>query len=220
MDMKLWHLSLLLFIVAFATAVALFLISGPAQAQECPPPGGVCLTSEQRRSLIKAVEELRDIHASKADLKLLDPIVIIRDREGRVYVRGGCARPLRMRLKIGRHVDRDLAVTLPVRVWYEKDPPDPMFRLRLRAQAGFAIPALLDSLDESEGKISDGLDAGIGWDFFHLNVFNLSAYTGVKSVGVLIGADLTKNFGTSLGPALTYRGFDPNLLLGAYFSFN
>lgn len=205
------------------SAFVVLLAGETAVAQECvPPPGGICLTAEQRQKVRVALEELDDIHKSKAQLEFLDPVTIVRDWDGRVYVSGGEEKPLRLRLRIGKHVDRDLEAKVRTHVWYRDKPPDPMFRLRIRAQLGPMIPSLFDSFDEDgdEGKISDGFDAGVGWDFFHLGILNLSAYTGVRSAGALVGIDLTKNFGTSLGPVWTYRGFDPNLLLSAYFSFN
>lgn len=189
-----------------------------AQICECPPEGGICLTKEQRAQVTAAIEELDDIKNSKAEVEILEPIIIIRDWEDRVYINGGEKKPIKLKLRIGKTINRDMEMTLPIQVGYREEPPDPMFRLRIRAQAGFLIPTIFES--PIKEHILDGMDAGIGWDFFHLDLVNLSVYTGIRSVGGGLGLDLTKNFGPYLGYSLVYDGLKSNALAGIYFSFN
>jgi hypothetical protein len=197
------------------------LLSGTALAQECPPSavpeGGVCLTKEGKDKVVAAVKELEGIHSAKAELKFKDEIVIIRDWDDRVYVNGGEKKPVRATLTLGDSVSRDMEVTLPVRISYREKPPDPLFRLRIRAQAGILAPELVKSIG---GDPNPFWDAGIGWDFLHLGPANLAAYTGIRSAGGGFGLDLTKNFGPYAGYSFTYSGFRSSLLLGGYFSFN
>lgn len=201
-----------------ASILALVLSSGAASADECvPPPGGKCLTKEQLDQVKEALRELKSIHEAPAALELTEPIIIVHDWEGRVYVNGGDAKPLKMKLKLGDTIDRDLAATLPTQVYYRPKPPDPMFRLRIRAQAGLLVPQLVNSID---GTAQRFWDAGIGWDFFHYDALNVSLYTGVNSSGGGIGYDITKNFGPYVGYSLVYDGFKSSVLTGIYFSFN
>jgi len=200
----------------------------------CPPEvtesGGTCLTKEQREKIVEALKELDDIHRSKAELEFPEPIVIVRDWEDRVYVNGGERKPVKVKLRIGGHVDRDLEARLPVRVFYREKPPDPWFRLRIRAQFGILVPQLVrsvrnaasDASPERDGGLEEFWDAGIGWDFFHVPDWglNLAAYTGIRSLGGGLGMDLTKNFGLYAGYGVTYDGWDHSLLTSAYFAFN
>lgn len=195
------------------------LISSVALAQDppCIPCDGKCLTSEQVKKLQDALDELDDIHKSPAIGEFQDPIVIIRDWDGRIYVDGGSERPLRLKIRIGKHVDRDMEVQLNSRVWYRSEPEPPMFRLRIRAQVGILIPEIAKTISGEEEAFWDG---GVGWDFFHLDIFNLAAFTGIRSAGIGPGIDLTKNFGVYAGYSFVYDGMKSSILTTAYFSFN
>jgi hypothetical protein len=191
------------------------LAQDPTPPAPVPAPGGVCLTADEKQKVITAVQELKKIKDSPAILKIQDPIEIISDWDGRVYVSGGVTKPLRAKLTLGDTIDRDMAITLDSKVAYRPKPPDPMFRLRIRAQAGVLIPQFLQS-DSGWNKY----DFGIALDFMHLDWANLSAYAGARSAGGGIGIDLTRNFGPFLNYALVYDGFKSGVLLGGYFSFN
>lgn len=182
-----------------------------------PPPGGKCLTAEQFEKVKQALRELDDIHDSPATLELKEPVVIVQDWQNRVYVNGGDKRPLPVKLRIGQYVDRDLAVTLETRVFYREKPPDPMFRLRIRAQAGLLVPQLVTAVG---GERQNFFDGGAGLDFFHLGPVNVSANLGVFSSGGGVGLDITKNFGVLAGYAFVYDGLKSSVLAGTYFSFN
>lgn len=199
--------------------MAALLFSAPVAAQEpcVPPPGGKCLTEEQWGQVRKALKELDDVHDSPAELKLEQPVVIIQDWQGRVYVNGGEKQPIPAKLKIGQYVDRDMAVTVDAKVYYREKPPDPMFRLRIRAQAGLLVPQLVTAVG---GEKQNFFDGGVGLDFFHLGPVNASANIGVFSSGGGLGLDLTKNFGVLAGYAFVYDGLKSSVLGGIYFSFN
>ena len=142
-----------------------FLATSLAFAQE-PPPGGVCLTQDQREKLRKAVEELENIKSSPAQITTKDPIIIVRDWEDRVYVNGGSTKPIKLKLKIGDTIDRDLEATLPIQVYYREKPPDPMFRLRIRAQAGLLVPETIRTIKGNSDPFWDGQ---LSFDFFHID---------------------------------------------------
>jgi len=191
-----------------------FLATSSAFAQE-PPPGGVCLTEDQKEKLRKVVEELENIKNSPAQIISKDPIIIVRDWENRVYINGGSTKPIKLKLKIGDTIDRDMEVTLPIQVYYREKPPDPMFRLRIRAQAGFLIPEIF----KKNLTVPERMDFGIGFDFFHVNLVNLSIYAGARSFGIGPGVDITKNFGGFSNFSIRYDGFTFGNLTGIYFSF-
>lgn len=181
----------------------------------CPQPGGVCLTADEKKKVVDAVQELKKIKDSPAVLVVQDPVEIITDWDGRTYVNAGTTKPLRAKLTITDVIDRDMAITLDAKVAYRPKPPDPMFRLRIRAQAGILLPQAFQT-DSGWNKY----DVGIGWDFFHIDSVNLAAYTGTRSAGGDVGLDLTRNFGVYAGYAFIYDGFKSGALLGGYFSFN
>ena len=191
----------------------------PECPQELLDSGGVCLTKEEKEEVAAALRELRNIHESKAELELTEPIVIVRDWEDRVFINGGEKNPVKMKLRIGEHVDRDLEATLPIRVFYRERPPDPWFRLRIRAQFGVLVPETIH-FASTGGDSQFFVDGGIGWDFFHIGPVNLAAYTGARSSGLNAGLDLTKNFGFYGGPVFVYQGLSFSAETGIYFSFN
>jgi hypothetical protein len=202
-------------IIAPALFLAYQTLSAAAPAQEsspCPPPYAVCLTEDEKKTVGDSLRELKEIKEAKARLVLEDDIVIVRDWQDRVYVNGGEGRPLRAVLKVGP-VERDMEVKLPIRTFYRERPPEPMFRLRIRAQAGVLVPSVLK-------EFKGGWDAGVGWDFMHLGPLNLSAYTGIRSAGGGLGLDLTKNFGPYAGYAITYDGWRSAAMAGVFFSLN
>lgn len=202
--------------LAVLTMISFTPVAAYADETQCiPPPGGKCLTSDQYEQVKKALVELDDVHKSPAEIKVEQPVVIVQDWQGRVYVNGGDQKPIPMKLKIGQYVDRDMAVTLETRVFYREKPPDPMFRLRIRAQAGLLVPQLIDAVKAKQNFF----DGGVGFDFFHLGPANVSANVGIFSSGAGLGLDLTKNFGVLAGYAMVYDGWKSGALIGTYFSF-
>ncbi len=202
-------------------ALAALLAAVPAAALAADPcvpePGGKCLTKDQFEQVKKALSELDSIHKAPAVVTSVDPIVVVYDWEGRVYVNGGSTAPLRLKVKVGETVDRDLLVTLPANVYYREKPADPPFRIRIRAQAGLLVPEMVRTASGDKQSFWDG---GVGLDFFHLGSVNLSANVGVRSAGGGIGLDLTRNFGPYVSYALVYDGFRSSVQIGSYFSFN
>jgi hypothetical protein len=212
-----------------AAFISILFFSSAVFAQDPPasspcPEGYKCLTQEELEQIISALKEYDNVRTSKAEVIVEEPIIIIHDWENRVYVNGGDKKPIKMKLKIGEHIDRDMEVTLPVRVHYREEPPSPPFRLRIRAQAGILPIQTVNSFETGENYQSFA-DAGIGWDFLHFgflgaNFLNLAAYTGIRSLGGGLGFDLTKNFGVYGGYSLVYDGLQSDALISAYFSFN
>lgn len=200
------------FLLVFAF---LSFFTSSARAQVCEAPSK-CYSEQTRQEVIKALEELDTIYKSKAELKLQDPVIVIRDWDGRIYVNGGEKNPLRIKLRLGSTIDRDLALVLKPRVYTREKPADPMFRLRLRAQIGVLARGTYE-------RIANGgswpIDGGLNLDFFHLGPVNLGIYAGIFSAGPQIGLDLTRNFGVFAGPTMVYQGLKMDAILGVFFSF-
>lgn len=205
-------------LLALVSAIA-FSVAGTTQIKKTN--NTICITKSQKNKIVSALHQLEDIHNSKVRLDFSKPVIIIRDWKNRVYISGGAKKPIRARLRIGKYVDRDLAVQFPIQIYYRKAPPEPWFRLRIRAQLGILVPEAITGI-VSSGKPKPFWDAGIGWDFFHIPEFglNLAAYTGIRSAGGGIGLDLTKNFGVYTGYSVIYSGFRSSILSSVYFSFN
>jgi hypothetical protein len=204
----------IVFIILSATS--LVFAQSSVQSSECiSSDGSKCLTADQFDQVKKALQELDDIHKSPAVLSIEDHIIIISDWDGRVYVNGGDKKPIRMKLKIGQYIDRDMEATLPTEVYYRPKPPDPMFRLRIRAQVGILVPQILQT-DSGLNRYCGGL----GWDFWHIGAFNAALYTGIRGSGGGIGFDFTRNFGGFANYIILYDGFRSGILTGVYFSFN
>ena len=178
---------------------------------------GKCLSPQQLTAVETALKELQDIHSSVMTVDQKDPIKIVEDWDGRVYVNGGSTKPIQMRVQVGQYVDRTLDVTLKTEVYYAPKPPDPMFRSRVRAELGILLPQLTQTVSSGDNKY---FDYWLALDFFHIDWFNVSVNAGVQSMSSGVGVDITKNFGLTTGYALTYSGFKSNIFFAGYFSFN
>lgn len=187
----------------------------------CPPPYKVCLTEAQRQKLSETVKELKEIKESPAELTFNDSIVIIRDWEDRVYINGGEKNPIKLKLKIGS-INRDLEAQLPITVYYREEPPDPLFRFRLRAQFGVLAPEIVQSIRDEEFQVF--YHTAIGLDFFHYDFWNIAVNVGTAGFGLGTGFDITKNFGTNIDFLVKYDKiypeFMPTMNLGVYFALN
>jgi hypothetical protein len=194
---------------------SLFLWPSLASGDTCQPPdGGVCLTAEEKKQVVDAVKELQQIKTSSATVIFSRPIEIITDWNGITYINGGDKNPIPMKVKIGNTIDRDLAVTLPTQIYYRPKPPDPMFRLRIRAQAGVLIPQAFQA-DMGWNRF----DGQLSFDFWHVGIINFNIAPGIRSVSAGPGIDLTKNFGAVTGIAMIYDGFKLSNFTGLYFAF-
>ena len=198
--------------------------------RECvPPDGGTCLTKEEKEKASKALKELKNIKESPAEIQFNDPVIIIIDWEDRVFINGGEKNPIKLKLKLGT-IDRDLEATLPIQVAFREKPPDPIFRLRVRASIGLLVPQAIQNIGIAAKDTGEPFQpfwsGGVDLDFFHLDWFNVAAHVGVRNFAIGPGVDLTKNFGIMSGYGLIYPFFTDDsewqhtLYTSTYFSFN
>lgn len=191
--------------------------SEPKRIHDIQVCDGICLSESDSAQVAAALKELKGIKESPAKIEVTDTIIVIRDWDNRVYINGGSAKPIKLKLKLGPTIERDMEATLPIQVNYREKPPDPMFRLRIRAQAGVLVPEMIKSFSRG---VKDFWDASVGLDFFHVGPVNLAISPGIRSIGIGPGLDITKNFGVTAGYAFVYRGFDSSAFASVYFSFN
>lgn len=181
------------------------------------PQEAICVDSKILDKCAEAAMEIQDLHDSAAEIEFHDSIIIVHDWDGRIYVDGGEAKPIKATLTIGHFIERDLEMTLPILVQYREAPPESMFRLRFRAQAGILVPQVINIFD---GQATRTFDAQFGLDWAHLGPFNTSINLGVVSCGTGVGIDITKNFGLMGGYAFIYSKIKSAAIIGSYFSFN
>ncbi len=196
-------------------------ISTNLLAEQTCPDDGKCLTKEDKEKLSEAIDELIDIKRSEAKLEFKEPIIILRDWDGRVYINGGDKKPTKLNLKIGETINRDLEATLPIQLYYREKPEDPIFRLRFRANFDVLVPELIQSIRDEEYQTP--WSGGLQIDLIHYDILNLAVGVETAGFGVNVGVDITKNFGVDTGFLIKYDkiypDFVPTLSIGTYFSF-
>lgn len=191
-------------------ALILVLCSKVAFGQTCT--GGTCVPAEDMAVFRQLLKDKKCQNDTKPTYKL-DPITIVVDKEGRVYGSGADPHPYSIHMDWCNYSidakgnDAHLLVA-------KNEPPVWGFRFRPKFTAGF-LP--LQAINESSWY--SGVDVGILWDFLYWNSLNVNVSTNIRSVGVGLGYDITKNFGAYGGYALAYKGWGSGSYAGLYFSF-
>ncbi len=173
----------------------------------------VSVSDTDYSEIIKALEELDSIHSSKATVEINDPIIIMQDYDGNVYINGGDKLPIKGNLRIGNTINRDFLVKIKTKLYKRESRPDPWFQIKLRAHGGIILPQIVDY------NVMSSVDYGIGVEFFHIDKFNLALHAGVYSTGAFVGYDITRNFGFMSGYSLSYSNLRSGLFIGSYFRF-
>lgn len=141
----------------------------------------------------------------------VDPITLVTDSEGRLYHSGANPLPYRVRVDGGTY---SVVGTGKVDVVVaRREEPSWGFRLRPKFWSGILPIEVL-----RQSKPLDAVDVGLALDVVHWKAWNLNLSAGVRSVGMDVGLDLTRNFGVSAGYRYTYSGIHTPML-GLYFGF-
>jgi hypothetical protein len=75
-------------------------------------------------------------------------------------------------------------------------------------------------LDLITGKEFQGtLDGGVLIEPFYIQWVNFNLYVGVRSTGIGVGVDITKNMGAYLGYSISWASWKSNPFLSIYFAF-
>jgi hypothetical protein len=142
----------------------------------------------------------------------MDSITIVLDRAGRVFSSGTSTSPLTMELRWCNYTFA-MTTTLQVVTAHHVE-PDWGFEPRLKAAGGVLVGELLRG-----AKAQDTVDAGLLLEPIRFKAVNANVYLGLRSFGLGIGVDLTRNFGVAGLFAYTWGTWRGNPLVVAYFGF-
>lgn len=173
---------------------------------------GVCVAPEDMATLLSLAKEEKCLKTSKPVLKM-DPLVIVTDKDGRVYYSGAAPHPYTLTID---WCDYSVKATgkLDVTVAMQQ-PPEGGFRLRPKAYLGY----MLAEPFRSGNSAKDGIDAGLLIEPLYFHSFNLDLAVGFRSFGGGLGVDITKNFGAYAGYAMSWDGFHSNPEVSLWFAF-
>jgi len=182
----------------------------PAPAQLCPE-GFICVPPEDMAVFVQLLRDQK-CRAETEPKIIADSVVIIVDRQGRVYGSGTGPKPYKLHVDwCNYQLDAESEIHLDVAQRVE---PTWGFRLRVKATAGvLAVDAF------TVNKLYEALDGGILVEPFFIQWANLNAFVGFRSFGAGVGADVTTNMGLYLGYALTWGTWRSNPYLGVSFAF-
>jgi hypothetical protein len=189
-----------------ALGALLFALS--ASAQETPAPTaapeqtGTWVPNEDMKTLLQLVQDQK-CRTETAPAIDLAPVVVIVDRQNRVYYTGNAPDPYRVHLDWCNYkIDASAKVQIQVAQRVEST-----WGFRFRPKATFGV--LGTELFKAK-RVADAFDGGLLLEPFFIQWVNFNAYIGVRSVGAGVGFDLTKNLGAYLGYALTWGDWRSN----------
>lgn len=219
-----------------STLIAISLMSVPAWAQKTMvgqdtisptlepttvacPEGHVCVSEEDMAKFIQLLQERKCLDDTVPKFEL-DEIVIMTDSENHTYYTGkGAKAPYTVGMTWCTYdVKAEGIVKINVAL---KEPPVWGFRFRPKASVQY-----LPLLALFQNNAYSGIDVGVGADLLYWKYANLGVHLGFRSVGLVAGVDITKNFGFDVGWGIAWEALvDPrsaplnNLSLGFYFAF-
>lgn len=182
-----------------------------ATAQECQPPA-TCVPKQDMDVFTTVLREKQCLLKTQPTVQA-DPITIVTDKEGRVFVSGSDPKPYQLKIHWCTY---DIVATGHVNVVAGlREEPLYGFRFRPKAFLGFLFAEAL----AKDKTAKDGVDAGLLVDFAYWHWLNLNASVGFRSVGAGLGVDITKNFGAYAGYAITWGGWNHNPQASLWFAF-
>ncbi len=189
--MRLWF--------AFLAFALLFLSACPATAADPPcPPGHTCVPAEDMKVFVQLLRDHRCRAGSPPSFKL-DPIQVVVDDQGRVFATGADPKPYTLEMAWCNY---QVTSKGNVNLWVAKRVP-PEGGLRFRLKPGFGV-LVADMFTRDRPR--DAIDVGALLEGLYYRELNLNAWVGMRSVGVAVGFDLTRNVTFFAGYALAYDG--------------
>ena len=196
--------------IRWLLGLAVFMVGGPAFAQECP--NGTCVAREDLKAFVEIAKEKKCLQTEKPSFDL-DSVNIVVDKQGRIFYSGAAPHPYRLRMNwCNYEIEAEGKVDVLAAV---QEPPSAGFRFRPKAFLGVLL--LEPFRDGNDAK--DGIDAGLMVDPFYFHEFNLNFHVGFRSVGAGIGFDVFRSFGLFGGYALSWDGFHHNPEAALWFAF-
>jgi hypothetical protein len=191
--------------------VALPLILALAQPTPCAADS-TCVSNEDLGKMVQVLKERKCLDETPPIFEL-DPVVVIIDRDGRIFYSGAEPSPYKLKMTWCHYEVEAEGKVKVVAALGEKSQWG--FRFRPKAHLSY----LLLKPFHDGNSITDGIDAGLALDFFHVYWANLNAVVGFRSAGMSIGMDLTRNFGLHAGYAFGFTEPRHNAEAGIYFAF-
>lgn len=193
----------------FLAALMLLLPMG-AFAQDCPE-GKICVDKSDMQTFLQLARDQKCRDENPPTVSS-DGVTIVVDRMGRVYGSGTGPRPFKINVDWCNYkleATTELQVSAAQRV-----EPDWGFRLRLKPTFGLLVTEAF----RSGTKFHESLDGGVLVEPFYLYWANLNAYVGVRSFGLGLGFDVTKNMTVYGGYSMTWGSWRSSPYLGVGFS--
>lgn len=193
-------------LVIFTLLISL-VIPSDAITQTCPP-GYKCLKEDQAARLLEALNEFKcmqeALKVNEVTLEL-SPLQIIVDESSNVYIPGEqtallnwCSYRLRFTVPLTATVARRLP------------PPPPTYGLRFR----FRLGALATYPTEDSSMSLNLVEPYLGLESFYWRLAHLNTHVGLRSGGLGVGIDLTKNLDLNVAVAVRWQGFSLTPAIG------
>jgi len=178
-----------------------------AYGAECPA-GSTCVPPQDLAIMTTVLKEKQCLQTHPPVFQL-EPISIVTDKDGRIFTSGT---PYHLKMTWCNYIiEGDGKVTAQAAI-----PVPETFGFRFRPKAYLGYLPLEAIKDE---KAATGIDAGLLLDFLHWKWSNLNAAVGIRSGGLGIGVDLTRNFGAYVGYAITWGTWRHNPNAALWFAF-
>lgn len=192
--------------LALLVGAIFFFFASIALAAEPCPDGKVCVDREDMKTFLTLAQEKKCLLTTTPEVKT-DPIVVVVDKEGRVYSSGSNPRPFTVQLNWCNYNLTAQGQTKTVAAMAVES--EYGFRFRPKATLGILGTELLSGV-----KFQDTVDGGVLLEPFFYKFLNLNAFVGVRSTGGGIGVDLTHTVGLYFGYAITWADWRSNPMAG------
>ena len=196
----------------------LFLLPRVGFSQDVELPCDKCLTNEEYEQVLSTIQKLqKQLQSSNEQLKEyknmiqapqleLEPISIVVDKAGRVFVRD----KINGKLQIGQ-LSYDVVVKLNTTIL---TPEEGVWGFKLQYRA-----VLLQSYELDEEKELKAYNTfGLGLEFFYYKDYNANFVVGPRLYGPMMGVDVTKHMSATAGIGFLYNG-ERSFIAGLAFDF-
>lgn len=186
----------------------------PTEPTVTPPPacsvGSTCVPPEDLRVFVQLLKDQKCRQTTTPEVTM-DSVVIVTDKQGRVYTSGTGPRPFTTLL---RWCNYELTVKSTLNV-YAAQAQDPTwgFRFRPKATLGYMPLYALKTKDWV-----NGWDVGLLLEPFYYRWLNLNGFVGWREVGAGVGLDLTRNVGLYAGYGITWTTWASQVTLAVSFA--
>ncbi len=198
------------FLLSLYMTLLTLILAGYAKADQCTG-NGTCMSPEDMHTFLTLLREQKCRNETPPKFTL-DPVIVVVDKEGRIYGSGSDPIPYRLHEEWCNYVVDGTGTIKMVAAQHVN--PDWGFRFRPKFVAG-----LLPFEVSPRGSWGQSVDVGVAADLAYWKTLNFNVHLGIRSFGTGVGLDLTKNFGIYAGYANTWGDWKSSALTGVYFGF-